>query len=78
MATPVEFPEQNTVWRGSGDVDELPAFLDREKGETISRWRLNEKELAEVQKTGVVWLYVWGNHPPVLIVGQNPGFEQEE
>ena len=77
MAEPVEFPEQNTVWRGSGDVDELPAFLDREEGRTISRWRLNEKEMAEVLATGVVWLYVWGNHPPVNISGQYP-FEQEK
>ena len=72
MAEPVEFPEQNTVWRGTGDVDDLPANLDPETGQTVSCWRLNEKELAEVQETGVVWLYIWGQHPPVFVAGQNP------
>ena len=66
MAEPVEFDEQNTAWIGQGDVDELPAFRDMVSGESISCWRLNPDELAEVQRTGVVWLRVWGVQPPRL------------
>ena len=77
MAEPIEFAEQNTVWRGPGDVDDLPAFFDADTGQTISCWRLNEKELVEVQAKGVVWLYVWGNHPPVSIAGLDP-FEDRD
>ena len=72
MAEPVEFDEQNTTWIGQGDVDELPAFRDIASGENISCWRLNPAELAEVQRTGVVWLRVWGVHPPVYVDGFHP------
>ena len=75
MAEPIEFPDQNTVWHGSGDVDNLPTHLDPRTGQNASCWRLNEIELEEIARTGVVWLYVWGHHPPVFVTGRHP-FEE--
>ena len=76
MAEPVEFTEQNTVWSGQGDVEELPVFRDIDSGENISCWRLNPSEIAEVQRTGIVWLRVWGTHPPVYVHGDHPFAEE--
>ena len=79
MAFPIEFPEQNFTWKGypahndSPDVEDLPAYHEKATGRTISCWHLNEDELAEVQRTGKVWLNVWGGpHPPVVVMGEHP------
>ena len=73
MGEPIEFEGQNHVWKKSGaDVDDLPCFRDEVVQESISCWRLNEAELAEVVRTGVVWLYVRGVHPPVSVSGEYP------
>ena len=77
MAEPIEFNEQNTIWRGPGDVDDLPAHLNPETGQTISCWYLNEMELEAIARTAKVWLYVWGQHPPVFVGGQSP-FEEDK
>ena len=76
MAEPIEFEEQNLVWQKSGnDADDLPVFRDEVCHENISCWRMNDVELAEIAKTGVVWLRVWGDHPPVFVGGENPFVE---
>ena len=73
MATPVTFPESNFVWTGpSADIGDLPAYRDTVNQETISCWELTEDELAEVARTGRVWLSVWYRHPPVTVGGHNP------
>ena len=73
MAEPVEFEGQNFVWKKSGaDVDDLPVFRDAVCHENISCWQLNPTEIAEVVRTGKVWLHVWGNHPPVFVGGEYP------
>ena len=73
MGEPIEFEEQNLVWgKSAGDSDDLPCFRDEVCHENISCWRLNEAELADVARTGVVWLHVWGQHPPVNICGEYP------
>lgn len=37
----------------------------------VSCWRLDADELAEIQRTGVVWLSVMGStHPPLLVTGR--------
>ena len=78
MSEPIEFEGQNHVWEKSGaDADDLPCFRDKVVGENISCWRLNEAELAEVARTGVVWLHVWGQHPPVFVAGEDPFIREE-
>lgn len=86
MALPTEFPEQNTVWKGypaegmpGEEVVDLPAYRSdlaeqRNRGPicSISCWKLTAEELAEIQEQGVVWLHVWGVHPPVRVDGHNP------
>ena len=39
----------------------------------ISCWKLNKEDLEEIQKTGVVWLSVFGyGMPPVSLFTENP------
>ncbi len=66
-ATPGEC-EPLSVWRGP---------LEMEAGHTIpvviSCWKMTAEELAEVQRTGRVWLMVWGQTmPPACLDGINP------
>ena len=77
MAEPVNFPEANTVWKGwpsdetRPEVADLPAH--RHELGTVSCWKLTDEEKAEVARTGVVWLHVFGNqHPPVAACGTSP------
>ena len=76
MAASVEFEEANTVWRGWAEdedrpaVDDLPAHQDEQR--SISCWQLTAEELAEVARTGRVWLHVWGRQPPVYVGGDYP------
>lgn len=38
-----------------------------------SCWKLSKEDLEEIQKTGVIWLSVWGHvMPPVLVSAQTP------
>ena len=72
MAEPLAFPESNMEWYGKGDIAPLPAFRDPDTGQSISCWQLGDAELAEVSRTGKVWLRVWGIHPPVFVEGTDP------
>lgn len=79
---PVSFPEANAVLfgtpedRASGKVIDLPIhrYEDAEgKPRVISKWKLSADELAEVMRTGHVWLHAWGTtHPPIAVSGANP------
>lgn len=79
---PVSFPEANAVLfgtpedRASGKVIDLPIhrYEDAEgKPHVISKWKLSADELAEVMRTGHVWLHAWGTtHPPIAVSGANP------
>ena len=77
MASPVEFPERNFIWRGwpaDGDrpeVADLPAY--RSEAQTISCWELSDEEVEEIVRTRRVWIGVLGSgHPPVYATGTSP------
>lgn len=56
------------VWRGN-----VPLPGGQIYPAIISCWRLSPEELAEVNKTGVVWLEIISNGmPPVSLNGFNP------
>jgi len=79
MATPTTFEGQNHIWKGpTEDVDDLPSFYDPERHETISCWRLTDEEMNRVTETGVIWLHVWGGHPPVAVSGECPFIVPED
>ncbi|MCY4431396.1 MAG: hypothetical protein OXC11_13525 [Rhodospirillales bacterium] len=87
MADFVDFPESNHVWKGGFDtpggdtVGDLPTHCSRDEGlvgSSISCWQLSEEELEEVQRTGKVWLWVWGQHPPVAVTGECPFVRPQE
>jgi hypothetical protein len=78
--TPLDFSESNdslearvpvagegmrplSVFRGATDGTKI----------TISCWRPSELELAEIQRTGRVWLLVFdGEHPVMHVAGESP------
>lgn len=70
MAEAIDFEGRNIVFiKPEGMTDEecgsLLAFTDGQQ--VISCWKLSEEELEEVKKTGVIWLSVWGQQPPVYL-----------
>ncbi len=73
MATAVGFEGANTVYRAprgmsQAECYDLQSFADGEQ--IISCWRLTRAEIAEIARTGVVWLSVMGQAlPPVLVSG---------
>lgn len=72
MAYGVDFEGANAVFRGDGKrIYDLPTFhAEGPPAQIISAWRLSAEELLEVQKTGVVWLSVYGHQlAPVLVSG---------
>jgi len=75
MAEPIEFAEANATFKGDGTkrLKDLRCHIDGNV--TISCWKLSPEEIAEIVKTGVVWLgqmnygkqlqpqAVWGDSP---------------
>jgi len=52
------------VWRGSDDIG---------RDVVISCWKPTQDEIEEIQRTGRVWLWVWGKSaPPVGLDGFSP------
>ena len=74
MAEPTDFPESNSALLappGADSVVDLP--VHRSDGGLISCWRVTPEEIAEIAKTGVVWLHVLGaTHPPLAVRGTGP------
>ncbi len=72
MATPAPFAEANlTLVAAPGEeanVIDLP--VHRSAGRVVSCWRPTIAELRRIVDTGEIWLSIWGDtHPPVLITG---------
>ena len=73
MSQAVGFEGANVLYRAPESMSQeecydLQAFTDG--AQIISCWRLTQEELAEVARTGVVWLSVRGGvQPPVLVSG---------
>ena len=80
MANPVKFPESNFVWRGhpetedQNEITDLHTFTGDDLSFHISKWEFTEEEIEEIQKNKCMWLYVYGMHPPVSVMGHKPGF----
>lgn len=77
---PASFDEANTVLNPppSMSPDECEP-LNVWRGPTqdgpvvISCWKLTEEELEEVQRTGRIWLWVFGETmPPCVLIGKHP------
>jgi hypothetical protein len=77
MSKPEPFPEANLVLGAPAGCEDSvqDMHVRRLDGTIVSCWRLTPEELAEVQRTGVVWLSVWGSlsQPPVYVAA----FKQE-
>lgn len=72
MAEPAPFPEANLLLiapAGQEDeVGQLPVL--RTDGRVVSCWRPSIEELRRIIDTGEIWLSIWGDtHPPVLVTG---------
>ena len=79
---PCSFTESNITFgppegMTEDQVTSIRAF--RGFGQVITCWKPTFDELAEIQKTGRVWLRVLGEvMPPVLITGLNPWREEDD
>jgi len=51
----VEFEYSNVVYGKGQEYKELPAFKD-DNGMVVTCWQLTDEELAEVKKTGKIYL----------------------
>lgn len=72
MASPSSFAEANLVLGPPAGYEGVvvPLYVRRlDDGQLISCWELDEHELAEVNRTGKIWLSVWSglSQPPVAI-----------
>ena len=76
MAIPGDFPQANTRWVGKGDVGDLPVY--QKKGEIISCWKLTMEERFEILSTGVIWLGIYTDTCPGVIVEAYSPFEEED
>lgn len=80
MAVPTSFEESNAALGKPPNMTDdqcgpLSVLQSEKDGYLInvSCWKLTQAELDEINKTGRVWLVVWGNvHPPVSIAGVKP------
>lgn len=79
MAKPIQFKEQTAVYKAppdmGSDCEDLHVFRgsDGKYNHIISCWELDEQELAEVAKTGKVWVSILGmTQPPIAIMGSKP------
>lgn len=81
------FDEENCVLDGppgttSEDCEPLSVWRGRtNKGNpvVISCWKPTKQELEEINKTGRVWLMVWGETmPPVALLGNYPWEREHE
>lgn len=84
MAVPTDFRGSNTVLgRPATMTDDQCEALNvlrtiTEDGfpVTISCWKVTAEELAEINKTGRIWLSVVGTTtPPVVVLGQCPFYQ---
>lgn len=75
MAKPTEFFGQNTVIKPHpndiGKVLPLPVYANKQ-GLVVSCWELTPEEIAEVSRTGKVFLQMHGRVTPHLVMGKNP------
>lgn len=59
------------------EVHSLCVFQDGQQ--VISCWKPTQEELAEIQRTGRVWLHVSGvTMPPVYVSGEFPFIEEAD
>lgn len=73
MAEPIEFPGMTTTLAAPPGCEDVvqPLPIRRVEGKCLSCWRLTPEELAEIARTGVVWLSIWGStQPPALVAGE--------
>lgn len=79
---PVDFPESNlTLIKPDNMTDEECSSLKvwRGEGMFVSCWEPTSEELAEINKTGKIWLSVWGDTtPPIAAMGINPFLPTKE
>lgn len=81
MAFPASFDESNAVLgRPKGMTDDectpLSVLITEDTAEqpvVVSCWKLTAEEMAEIQRTGRIWLGIYGQTmPPVWVVGERP------
>lgn len=79
MAIPASFQESNMVLNPPEGMtldqcsvlSVLRAFTPNMEPVVVSCWKLTPEELAEINRTGRVWVTVWGiTMPPIAVDGK--------
>jgi len=77
---PIKFKEVNKILMGEDStVGDLPVFADGKQ--CLSCWKMNFRERLKALVWGKIWLCVLmpkGMHPPVWLICDRRGFEQED
>lgn len=71
-----KFAEANGVCGRKG-CEELPALRTKENY-IVSCWEMSKEEKELFEKTGVIWLSVYGGQPPVALSVEKPFFVDED
>lgn len=70
------FDEENGVLeppRGVSESEVHSLSVFRDGNVVVSCWKPSAAELAEINKTGRIWLLLWGRTmPPALLMGTSP------
>lgn len=69
---PKKFNDANGVCKRQSCGD-LPVLCTRD-GFKVSCWEMSEEEKKLFEKTGVIWLSVYGGQPPVSLSVEKPYF----
>ena len=76
MAETVNFPEANTRMNAPDSMDTCEDIVAFRGPETIiTCWKLTDTELKQIQKTGIVWLHLWGDRMQPAYIGADRPFE---
>ena len=71
MAEPIQFPQANHVWKAPDGMDEcldLHVMQGHAGGLPFSAscWKLTDEEIADIVKTGKIYLIIHGMGHPVV------------
>lgn len=67
---PEKFEDANGVCKKQGCGD-LPVLSTKDNWK-VSCWKMSKEEKELFEKTGVIWLSVYGGQPPVMLSVEKP------
>lgn len=74
---PIPFSQSNRCLKppegAEARCSELDIYVHPDSPEMLSKWKLSQDEIDNINRTGVIWLWVMGTrHPPVVLTTKDP------